>query len=87
MLLTDYERAALRVCARHFASGQAWLDYVRERAQTQKWIVALRLTSRLRNKGYDRAIHPDEFARWEVDYGLPRLCAALDQLRREDAPL
>lgn len=48
--------------------------YVAERAGTRDWVLTARLTDRLRERGFTRAVHPREYKQWEADWlaGLPR---------------
>jgi hypothetical protein len=53
---------------RTFPSGPAWLAWLAERVGTTKWVVASRMTPRLKGKGYEVAISPKRFTALEAEY-------------------
>ena len=46
-----------------------WLDWLAEQVGTRKWVVAGRLTDRLRRKGYEVAIHPKRYSALALQFG------------------
>ena len=49
-------------------------EYIAQRAGTRKWVLAARLTDKLRQHGYEAAIHRATWKRWQGEYAnsLPR---------------
>lgn len=58
--------------ARTFATGPAWLAFLADRIGTHKWVVASRLTPRLRDKGYEAVISQKRYAELEEEYRASR---------------
>jgi hypothetical protein len=63
-------------------------DYIAERVGTRKWVVAARLTPRLKAKGYEAALSPTRYSQIEHEYRCPHgydaeaVNAAIESSRR-----
>jgi hypothetical protein len=54
------------------AHGPEWLDWLAGRLGTRQWVVAPRLTDRLRSKGYTLAVSQKRYSELADEYAKER---------------
>jgi len=63
-----------------FPHGPDWLAYLAQEIGTDKWCIASRLTAKLRDKGYTRAINHVRYAEIEAAYNTLQANAKAERI-------